>query len=414
MLSIHKNKIPFVNIMNKNDNALAFICLMLIGFVFSRALLSMGMGLFVLNSLWKCDYKTLMAYQWVRLSFLLGLLFLISICWSTDWTYFWEHLQVKVPLFFLPIAFATAPRFSTIQLKRLILVSLLVSLVAASYSFYFFFTETAYYIEQYRFAHSLPTLAYGNYIQLSLLVVFICFFTLVNVGLFEHKIAKGLIALALLILLLFIHVIASKVALLALYIGFLIYAVHLGFKLNWRYFFALLLAFIVCFAIAYNTIGTFKNKIGYLYYSALQFTQAESDEKLDPNYSDIGRLISYRVAIQEIKKSPILGFGEGDVMKTMKNGYQRAFPQVPEEKILLPHNQFLITLLSIGCIGLVLFLWYILIPIWAVYKQSPFIALLFAAIQLLGLLVEPALEIQSGVFVFIFCTGIIYQQYRNK
>jgi len=249
---------------------------------------------------------------------------------------------------------------------------------------------------------------------LSLLVVFICFFTLVNVGLFEHKIAKGLIAIALLLLLLFIHVIASKVALLALYIGFLIYAIHLGFKLNWRYFFTLLLAFIVCFAIAYNTIGTFKNKIGYLYYSALQFTQAEGDEKLDPNYSDIGRLISYRVAIQEIKKSPILGFGEGDVMQTMKNGYQRAFPHVPEEKILLPHNQFLITLLSIGCIGLVLFLWYLLIPIWAVYKQSPFIALLFAAIQLLGLLVEPALEIQSGVFVFIFCTGIIYQQYRNK
>ena len=142
MLSIHKNKIPFVNIMNKNDNALAFICLMLIGFVFSRALLSMGMGLFVLNSLWKCDYKTLMANHWVRLSFLLGLLFLISICWSTDSTYFWEHLQVKVPLFFLPIAFASAPRFNTIQLKRLILVSLLIALLAASYSFYFFFKQS--------------------------------------------------------------------------------------------------------------------------------------------------------------------------------------------------------------------------------------------------------------------------------
>ena len=414
MLSIYKNKIPFVNIINKNDNALAFICLMLIGFVFSRALLSMGMGLFVVNSLWKCDYKTLLTNLWVRISFLLGMLFLISIFWSTDRTYFWEHLQVKVPLFFLPIAFVTAPRFTAKQLKKLIGVSLLVSLIAASYSFYFFFTETAYYIEQYRFAHSLPTLAYGNYIQLSLLVVFICFFTLVNVGLFEHKIAKGLIALALLLLLLFIHVIASKVALLALYIGFIIYAVHLGFKLNWRYFFALLLAFIVCFAIAYNTIGTFKNKIGYLYYSALQFTHAESAEKLDPNYSDIGRLISYRVAVHEIKKVPIFGFGEGDVMQTMKNGYHHTFPQVSEEKILLPHNQFLITLLSLGCVGLILFLWYILIPIWAVYKQSPFIALLFAAIQLLGLLVEPALEIQSGVFVFIFCTGMIYQQYRNK
>jgi O-antigen ligase len=414
MYSIHKNKIPFVNIMNKNDNALAFICMMLIGFVFSRALLSMGMGLFVVNSLWKCDYKTLLANLWVRISFLLGMLFLISIFWSTDRTYFWEHLQVKVPLFFLPIAFVTAPRFTAKQLKTLIGVSLLVSLVAASYSFYFFFTETAYYIEQYRFAHSLPTLAYGNYIQLSLLVVFICFFTLVNVGLFEHKIAKGLIALALLLLVLFIHIIASKVALLALYIGFLIYAVHLGFKLNWRYFFAILVAFIACFAIAYNTIGTFKNKIGYLYYSALQFTYADSYEKLDPNYSDIGRLISYRVAVQEIKKAPILGFGEGDVMQTMKNGYHHTFPQVSEEKILLPHNQFLITLLSIGCVGLILFLWYLLIPIWAVYKQSPFIALLFAAIQLLGLLVEPALEIQSGVFVFIFCTGMIYQQYRNK
>ena len=414
MHSIHKNKIPFVNIMNKNDKALAFICLMLIGFVFSRALLSMGMGLFVLNSLWKCDYKSLMANNWIRTSLLFGLLLLVSFLWSADRNYFWEHLQVKIPLFFLPIAFATAPRFSHVQLKKLILISLLIGIIAASYSFYFFITQYAFYVEQYRFAHSLPTLAYGNYIQLSLLIVFICFFALINIGLFEQKGSKILLFLAVLLLLLFIHVIASKLALLALYIGLFMYALHLGYKYHWRYCFALLLAFVGCFAIAYSTIGTFKNKIGYMYYSALQFTQAESAEKLDPNYSDIGRLISYRVAVQEIKKAPIFGFGEGDVMQTMKNGYHQSFPQVPEDKMLLPHNQLLITLLSIGCVGLLLFITYILIPFWTVYKHYPFIALLFVTIQILGLLVEPALEIQSGVFVYIFCTGMIYQQYRNK
>ncbi len=414
MHSIHKNKIPFVNIMNKNDNALAFICLMLFGFVFSRALLSIGMGFFVLNSLWKCDYKTLIANNWLRASFLFGLLLLVSFFWSADRNYFWEHLQVKIPLFFLPIAFATTPKFSNAQLKKLMLLLLLIGMIAASYSFYFFFTQTAYYVEQYRFAHSLPTLAYGNYIQLSLLIVFICFFILINISLFEQKWSKIMILLALLLLLLFIHVIASKLALLALYFGLFMYALHLGYKYHWRYCFALLLAFIGCFIIAFNTIGTFKNKIGYLYYSALQFTHAESAEKLDPNYSDIGRFISYRVAVQEIKKAPIFGFGEGDVMQTMKNGYHQSFPQVPEEKMLLPHNQLLITLLSIGCLGLLLFIRYILFPFWTVFKQYPFIALLFSVIQILGLLVEPALEIQSGVFVYIFSTGLIYQQYRNK
>lgn len=414
MHSIRKNKIPFVNIMNKNDNALAFICLMLIGFVFSRALLSMGMGLFVLNSLWKCDYKSLLSNNWLRVSLLLGLLLLVSFFWSADRHYFWEHLQVKIPLFFLPIAFAIAPKFSNAQLKKLILIALLISIIAASYSFYFFCTQTAYYIEQYRFAHSLPTLAYGNYIQLSLLVVFISFFTLVNFSLFEHKIAKILIALALLILILFIHVIASKAALLALYIGLLVYALHIGFKYHWRYSIGLLITMVSCFVFAYATIGTFKNKIGYLYYSALQFTHAERAEKLDINYSDIGRVLSYRVAMQEIKKAPIFGFGEGDVMQTMKLGYQHSYPQVPEEKMLLPHNQLLIILLSIGIIGLLLFVCYLMVPVFAVLKQDPFVVILFAIIQFIGLLVEPALEIQSGVFVYIFCTGLIYQQYRTK
>ncbi|MFM6945098.1 MAG: O-antigen ligase family protein, partial [Bacteroidota bacterium] len=156
------------------------------------------------------------------------------------------------------------------------------------------------------------------------------------------------------------------------------------------------------------------NKIGYLYYSALQFTHAERAEKLDINYSDIGRVLSYRVAMQEIKKAPIFGFGEGDVMQTMKLGYQHSYPQVPEEKMLLPHNQLLIILLSIGIIGLLLFVCYLMVPVFAVLKQDPFVAILFAIIQFIGLLVEPALEIQSGVFVYIFCTGLIYQQYRTK
>lgn len=414
MHSIHKNKIPFVNIMNKNDNALAFICLMFIGFVFSRALLSMGMGLLVLNSLWKSDYRSMLSNNWLRLSFLFGLLLLVSFFWSADRYYFWEHLQVKIPLFFLPIAFAIAPKFSNVQLKKLILVALLIGIIAASYSFYFFFTQTAYYIEQYRFAHSLPTLAYGNYIQLSLLVVFICFFSLVNFSLFVHKITKVFIASVLLLLLLFIHVIASKAALLALYIGMLVYALHIGFKYHWRYSIVLLFTIVSSFVIAYASIGTFKNKIGYLYYSALQFTQVESAQKLDVNYSDIGRILSYRVAVQEIKKAPILGFGEGDVMQTMKIGYQQSYPQVPEEKMLLPHNQLLIIILSVGVIGLFLFVVYLLAPVFAVFKQNPFIAILFANIQFIGLLVEPALEIQSGVFVYIFCTGLIYQQYRTK
>ena len=120
-------------------------------------------------------------------------------------------------------------------------------------------------------------------------------------------------------------------------------------------------------------------------------------------YSDMGRLISYDIALKEITKHPLTGVGAGDMFDEVKKGYAQWYPDVTESRKLLPHNQFMLVALGCGLLTFVIFCVWVFMPFGIVQKnREGFFLLSTIIILLVPLMEEPTLEIQFGVFVYLF------------
>jgi O-antigen ligase len=132
-------------------------------------------------------------------------------------------------------------------------------------------------------------------------------------------------------------------------------------------------------------------------------------------YSDMGRIISYDVAGHVVKENAIKGVGSGDMMTEMKQGYEKWYPQITDEQVLLPHNQFLVMLLAGGVPALLFFVAWVFYPLKDIRRNraSFYLVIVWIAL-LLPLMIEPMLEVQFGVFVYLFFLLWQWHALRNQ
>ena len=114
--------------------------------------------------------------------------------------------------------------------------------------------------------------------------------------------------------------------------------------------------------------------------------------------SDTRRLKSIIGGWEVFKTSPIIGVGIGDLKQEM----DKYFQSKGEDFVFFPHNQYLFVLASIGIIGLVIFLFCMIFPIF--YHQAyTFIPLLsIQIIALVSFFVENTIENAIGVAICSF------------
>ena len=123
--------------------------------------------------------------------------------------------------------------------------------------------------------------------------------------------------------------------------------------------------------------------------------------KTNPNSSTALRLSIYSCSIEQAIKSPIVGYGWGDVKTVLEDCYKDENPNLLL-KNYNTHNQFLSILLSTGIIGLLVFLFYF----YFIFKfsnkhknQLLFFLLLYFGLNMLS---ENILEREDGVIFFSF------------
>ncbi|WP_298755393.1 O-antigen ligase family protein [uncultured Psychroserpens sp.] len=123
--------------------------------------------------------------------------------------------------------------------------------------------------------------------------------------------------------------------------------------------------------------------------------------RTNPNSSTALRLSIYNCAYKQAIKSPIIGYGWGDVKGVLDDCYQDENPNLLL-KNYNTHNQFLSILLSTGIIGLAVFLFYF----YYLFKFSNknrnrllFFLLLYFGLNMLS---ENILEREDGVIFFSF------------
>lgn len=395
--------------MNKNNlqhhtlvirSYLAVICLlgMVCGFLFSRAALSLSMMVFGANALLFVHPRHWFSQKWWLVSVILVGLYALSYFWSDNIQFWQERTQVKLPLLLLPLAFAFTPRLTARQLQLFTVLSACIMLGCAGYTMSFLIGNVQHYVEQYNISHVLPTIP-KDHIRASLIATLFIIWYAARWKHLEGRAVKWFIGFTIVFLSLYLHVLAVKTGLLAWYLFVTGWALYIGLKKNKVLGIALVALLIGGGVLAVKYIPTLNQRLGYLNHTYIMFKKGERSG----NYSDMGRLISYDIAWRLINENKAYGTGMGDVLDEMKHGYDRWYPQIPDHQRLVPHNQFMVVALGLGIPGLLLFFIWVFMPLRLLrrYKGSFFFFITWAVL-LIPLMVEPMLEVQYGVFVYLF------------
>jgi O-antigen ligase len=396
---VNKNSFLQSKVLRTNISLFA-ILMMLAGFFLSRAVLSMGMMLFGLNALIGVSPREWFSRPWWLLGLVWVAMYGISGLWSSDSGYWNDRFQVKLPILLLPLAFAFTPAFNYRQLRIFTIVLNLVLLMGVAYSFYFLLSNPSFYINGYVYSNILPTIPDDDHIVFSLSLALAVVW---NVYFFPGIMERWLKIFSIISASLFIitlHVLAARTGLAGLYIFLFGWSIYLVLRKKTRLTgIAFLAAFILGGVIALTYLPTLKNRFGHFKWTVIIFKEGQRSG----DYPDLGRFMSYDIALRLIGEHPLKGVGAGDLLTEMSKGYDRWYPQVKQEQRLIPHNQFLTVALVAGIPAALVFLAWVVYPVLKIRRsRSGFFFLITWLILLVPLLIEPFLEIQFGVFLYLF------------
>jgi len=373
--------------------------MMMGGFLVSRSLLSAGVFLFGVNALWNVHPRRWLQHKWWLIGLLWVAMYVLTYFWSADkhnWDIRW---QVKLPILLLPLAFAFVPKFNTAQLRVFTVVTALMLLAGAGYSVSFLYGNMDYYIQQYHISHILPTPVKQDYIRFSLAIaVFIiwCIYIFPSLG---NKAAKWFTGISIVLLAAYLHILASKSGLLALYLFMVAWGCYLIVARKRVVGLIVMGAIIGAFLFAAKYIPTFSERLSTIQINYFEFKRQDKTGI----YGDLARLNSYDVAVRLIKAHPIAGVGTGDMLAEMNKGYDKWYPLIQGQYRLLPHDQFLVVALGCGIPAMLLFAVWVFMPLtWLRRNRESFFFFMVWLVLFIQLLVEPVLEVQFGVFVYLF------------
>lgn len=387
-------------LLSKTNIAIVCMIAMVAGFLFSRAILSISMMVLGTTTLWNINPKRWLQQKWWLLGIAWVGMYALSYFWCVDKAYWGRHMEVKLPILLLPLAFSFLPAFSIKQLTWFTVISGCLLLGGTIYSVYPLLHHLNYYIEQYHIAHTLPTPAENDHIRFSLCIDLFFIWCAYLWPKLQTQGAKWFVIIVMIASGIYLHLLAARTGLLLWYLFIVMWAFYIGLKRNKILGACMLATLCITGIVMIKYIPTLSKRVDYQFYSYKQYKEGDKTG----HYSDIGRLISYDIALKLISQHPLLGVSTGDMMAEMKNGYARWYPQVHEQRQLLPHNQFLIVCLACGIPAMLIFIVWTIAPLQLLKKNSRESFFFFAVwiSTLLPLLFEPMLEIQFGLFVYLF------------
>ena len=331
---------------------------------------------------------------WYALS-LIFFIVLLSGLYSDDTTYWLERLRIKAPFLLLPLAFYLIPPISRGTYHKILLAFIAIMCMSSLPIAFDMIREYNQMVLRLQQGQPIPTP--GNHIRYSLLLALASLtgiFLWVDQTFTKTKLLRKMLIGASIYLFIFIHLLAVRSGIAALYLTSLFFLVRAFWNPRFREKAVGFLAIIIITPIiAYFVIPSFQNRIHYMMRDLSQYQSQKWDA-----YSDAERILSIRTGLDIAAEHPVLGVG-ADLKSQMKERFHKTYDKY---SFIMPHNQFVSVLASHGILGLFLFIIAILAPLWPVahWDNHYFIAL--HGIIFSSFLVENTIETSVGVAIYLF------------
>lgn len=384
----------------KNKSAVYWLlsctALLCAGVLYSRALLSISSILIVFPLLLQIkEYKT-----WLAVAILLMAPVLLSLIWTNNADLLWRSVEVKMPLLAIGLAFA-AISLNKQQLLQLIWVIHGFLLSAMVYTLMQYAVDPAAINASYRFAKVMPVPMDSDHIRLSwwmVLSILALLYTVDTTTKQQRFWTYGVVFVEVV----FLHFLAAKTGLLALYLAAGVWIIQslLG-KQNRVKALQLLVVLSLIAVAAYAFLPTLQMRVQYVLYDLSHYANGVFQQ----GSSDGARVLSWRAGWAIGSANPLLGVGFGDIRAAVDAWHQQYFPHTLAAERFLPTNQWLIYFAGAGLPGVLSFT----AGIFLLLRQLSNRYLPAMVVLILPLMTDDSLEGQFGVVIFALSISIFMQ-----
>jgi hypothetical protein len=199
----------------------------------------------------------------------------------------------------------------------------------------------------------------------------------------------------------YLHVLAAKTGVLGLYIVMAIF-LWKWVSGKWRFWGLMILLFLPI--VAWYLLPSFQSRLRFIIWDFQNYSRGNYTEGL----SDAPRIESLKAGWDIVKSNFVTGVGSGDVLHQTNQWYRIHAPFLKPYEQLLPCNQLMMFVCSGGVLMGLIALVFFLSPLWIKVLKNNYLWVAFHAVALFGFMYEISLEVQNGVFVYIFFGIYIY------
>ncbi|MBK5272942.1 MAG: O-antigen ligase family protein, partial [Bacteroidia bacterium] len=309
-------------------------------------------------------------------------------------------VRIKLPLLFLPFAFAGPINFSKKEWEGLAYIFIALVTAGTIWSMFQYAGDIAAVHKGYLQSKTIITPLNDDHIRFSWLVCVSLLLTgwLLISNRKQNKFIAGLLAATSIWFILFLHILAARTGLISFYLVILIIIFRLIYKkTNPIYTIPLLAIIILLPVIAYFVLPTFQNRVKYFLYNLTYFKDAHYLQ----GSNDAVRVISLRAGWNVMNEKPAYGVGFGNVLKETKKWYRENYPQMIEADKIYPSSEWLMYGAACGWPGVLLFSLVMLISFF-IKTENKLLWWLLNATAAFSFLFDIGLEVQFGVFSYAF------------
>jgi len=430
------------NRLNISNINIFSICLLVALIPFATAMLSYAIILWLISS------TALLVFQEkksIHFKFDLGLvysialylIFVIGVFYSQNISSAIFDIQIKLSLLLLPLVIYLLRDFYKKYYNFILLVFVFANVVAGLFCIgTAIFHSASFYNGSLLFNSNVPGVysdvntdapSYFSYTNLSLfrhpsyysMYLILCVFIIIyffNNSYYFLKNKKSnylLYGIMLVFTVILVYLLKSKTAyatlILLSILYFIIYAIIKKKKI--------ISAVIVCLIILLSIIG-YKHNSRFYYVNSIinnRHIMVDAIQKKDFQFIidrfGIDRIPIWILSTEIIKEHFIFGVGSGDVKDNLISKYKKYNLHSLEENKYNTHNQYLETFIAVGIVGFVIFMAWLLYPLFLRknYNRTRFLILIFSVIIVMNFLFEAVLNTIAGViFVAFFYSFLLF------